>query len=56
MAVFIVLGDTQNVWFIMENHIKMHDLGVPPFQETSKCIYKYPVFVGNMSIQHWRDT
>ena len=28
-------------WFIVENIIKMDDLGVPPFQETSIYIYIY---------------
>jgi len=31
------IGVPQNGWFIMENPIKMDDLGVPPFKETPKC-------------------
>ena len=35
--VFPKIGVPQNGWLIMENPMKMDDLGVPLFSETSKC-------------------
>ena len=40
--VFPKIGIPQNGWFILENPIKMDDLGVPLFSETSIYIYIYP--------------
>ena len=39
--VFPKIGVPQNGWFIMENPIKMDDLGIPLFLDTPKCVSNF---------------
>ena len=38
---FPKIGVPQNGWFMMENLIKLDDLGVPLFSETSVCLHVF---------------
>jgi hypothetical protein len=41
-------------WSIMENHIKVEDLGVPPFQETTIYVCVHQLYPRTPSTSYWR--
>ena len=54
--VFPKIGVPQNGWFLMDNHIKMDDLGVPLFSETSiyiPFIYRLEAIYKSLILTSW---
>ena len=49
------MGVPKNGWFIVENHNKMDDLGLPPFQETSISGDTFDFIISFCSHWAWKN-